>query len=188
MNRRSWILPLAVTACLAAPPARAAGFATGTCELRTNSFFTHGSASFDGQHVLSITQADLELGVGVFASRYLEPEAAFAIVHQSVDIEGLGSDSNTASAFSGGLRVNFPASGEVLPFVGAGVGVQSNGSGSETSIIAPYATGGMRILVRGSAAVEFAAKYEHVTNYLGGKDLDGSVFGATIGLSLFIGR
>jgi len=179
---------LSVALCLVAAPARAAEFGAGVCEFRTNSFFTHGSGSFDGEHVFSLTQANIEVGLGFFANRHLEPEVALGIVHQAVDIEGLGSTSATATAFSGGLRVNFPAEGRIMPFVAAGAGVQTNGSGSETSVIAPYAGGGVRLMLHDVAAVDFAAQYEHVTNYLGAKDVSGNLFGVSAGLSVFLGR
>ena len=115
------------------------------------------------------------------------------MAHQSVDFGGFGgSSSATAFGMTGGVTLNFPAQGDLVPFIGAGAGfVAYSGdaySGATTTAIAPFVRGGIRVMVGSSASVNFGVAYDHQTNALGVKDLDGNEFGLDVGISLYPNR
>ncbi len=172
--------------------ARSAALGTGTVELQLNGAFDHTSLSFDGTHVANITQIGLSPGVGYCVTRMLELEFALTVTHTSVEFEGESSESASGFGATGGLAINVPTQGNVVPFVAAGIGALTySGDGFEnakTSFIAPYIRGGIRVLVNDTGSVNFGLGYQHQTNYGGTEKLDNNAITASLGVSVLLNR
>lgn len=87
MKRRHAVLALLSLSTFIASsiPARAAEFAPGTIELSIAGTFDHQSLSESGGASATLTTANVNAGVGGFATSLLEVNWTFTLVHQSVD-------------------------------------------------------------------------------------------------------
>jgi hypothetical protein len=182
------MLPIAMTLalpCAAAPrasapvEARADQLSTGSIELTPTVTFSHSSLKREGYaNVDSFTQFDFDPTVGFCFTNHLEAIGGLLIRHESINGDG-----QTVLGASAGLTYNFEPQGKVIPFLGAGFGTFFNDgfSFTNTSVLAPALTGGIRMLVGNKASVNMSLGYEHETD---GQVSTNRVRGG-VGVSLF---
>ena len=180
------LFPLAL---LSAASAGAAPLGQGAVELQVGSSFSHNSYSYQGETVLRQTTLALGLSGGDFLTDRLEIGGGVAAVHSFLDEVGVGSASQTSFGLSGNVTFNFPAGGNLVPFVGLAVGpIFYSGDGlssTEATLILPSVQVGVRQMVGNSASVNFGLSFAHQLNALGVKDLNGNQLALTIGMSIY---
>jgi hypothetical protein len=176
-------------------PASAAGLEKGTIEIAPAAAFTHDSYSFEGEKLGSTTMLALSGNIGYCFTDRVEGEAGLVASHVSVSASGVDSGesaSSTGVGLNGGLKINFPGSGDVVPFAAAGLGFLSySGDGfsdAEIEVLAPIVQAGVRLLVGPTGSINLFAQYSHRINAGGEKDVSGNQFALGVGLSVFPGR
>jgi hypothetical protein len=192
MPRSRFALVLVVLAMLlAATASHAATLAKGTFELEPSGQFSHQSFSFNGNGAGTQTNLTLQALLGYSTTDMLELVASPVVTHSSSDDPTFGTLSATAFGLLAGVRFNFSVEGNVVPFVGAALGVEKFSGdlgGDETAFIAPSIEAGLRLMLGNKAAAVFAADYQHQTSAVGVKDLSANDFALSVGVSLFPGR
>ena len=169
---------------IAASSARAATLAKGTFELEPSAEFI--TQSLSGMGSGSQTTLTMLATLGYCTSDRLEVVVSPTVSHQSTP----GFNATAIGALAG-VRFNFSAQGNIVPFVGAALGVQKFSGdigGSDASFVAPRVEGGIRLMMGSTAAVGFGAAYQHETSAFGVKDVSANDFQLTVGVSLFPGR
>ncbi len=183
------ILVAGVAVVLCGSSAHAGPMSKGTVELSPSLSFSHNSLRSNGTDDGSLTTLLANTQVGYCLSNLVEIIGGPLLTHQSVDPPSGGSVSATSFGLSGGVRLNFASSGNIVPFVGAAVGFASNSGdgafGTETTTIAPILQGGIRVLVGPSGSVNLGVGYQHESNAFGVKDESSNTFAFEVGVSLF---
>ena len=153
--------------------------AAGSIELAPNVAFHHSSTKREGYgNVDTFTQLDFTPTVGFCLTDRFEATSGVTLRHVREN-----DNHQTGVGFSAGLLYNFPSQGTMIPFAGLGFGALFNDgfTFNETALIAPSLTGGLRLLVGGSASVNLSLGYQHETdNHVSTNQLLGGV-----GVSLF---
>jgi hypothetical protein len=104
---------------------------------------------------------------------------------------GFGDDnSDTHIGLTGDAFYHFNTDGNIVPFVGAGLGILTNGgdrndANDNTSIIVPELLAGLRFPFKQIVSVNATAGYRHTTSYLGFDDTGGNEFFLGAGFSFF---
>src|SRR5262245_43656100 len=152
----------------------AATLARGTFELSPSFSFTQTYLSFDGNAIGTITNLRIDGEVGYCVSNLVEIGGTAIVGHSSFDPEAASASSLTSEGLALGLGINFATAGNVVPFVRGAVGLLAYSGdiaiGKETSVLAPILDAGIRLMVGGSASVNFGVDYRHTTNDGGLKD------------------
>ena len=183
------LVALAAVSDLVAPDAQAARLSKGTIELAPSLAFSHSSYSFSGSSSGSVSNLQSSIVLGYCTTHRVEIEGGLLISHQSVDTPGGPSASSSGIGFIGGVALNFTTTGRMVPFVRGALGIVGNSGdlapGSETTVIAPILSAGLRLLVGNAASVNFAVDYQHESSALGVQDLSANTLGLNVGVSIF---
>jgi hypothetical protein len=179
---------VAIVACVLVVPFSARAMMAEPKSIEVNGFFTlsHTSVSSHGESVGSTT-FDLEPALGYFFTSNWEVLGKLIIDHDS----GFGDNSGeTHFGLTGDAFYHFNSSGSVVPFVGAGLGVLSNGGDANnghdnSSIIVPELLAGVRFPFKEVVSVNATAGYRHTTSYRGFSDTSGNEFFLGAGFSFF---
>lgn len=181
---RRWTSALPVAIALAfAPPEAVAQIAAGSIELEPRVSFSHESFKQEGYGVTdSFTNFDFAPSVGFCFTDHVEASVGLLARHQSVNGDG-----DTAIGVQTGVTYNFNRQGGVIPFAGLGFGAlfYDGFSFSETAVLAPMISGGVRVLVGGSGSVNASLGYQHESNANGHFNLNANRMQAAVGVSLF---
>jgi len=181
----------------AANPSQSADLGKGAIELNPSLAYSHNSYSRvenggGGQRVtVTTTMLDISGLIGYFVSDKVELSGGPLVTYESIDFEGLlgGRQSATAAGLIGGVALNFPSSGNVVPFLRGSVGFLAHSGDlyvdNATTVIAPLLEGGLRVMVGKSAAVNFVLGYQHRTNAFGVQDQSENSVTLGVGLSVF---
>jgi hypothetical protein len=160
----------------------------GSVEIMTRVAFTQNSLSLDGNDIGNETHAELLGGAGYFFSKRIELVGNFAYQRDEIN-PAVGEEFRSSLfAFSGGVYLNFPSESNVVPFLGAEVGVgtfSGDAFGDKTATIFPILTGGLRFLIGDSASINLSGVYSHVANAAGFEDVSNNAFGLGVGISVF---
>lgn len=110
----------------------------------------------------------------------------------SLDLEYVAEDSGTDAnsvGVTGDFILNFPTSGNAVPFGQLSVGVTHWGGDlyddSELTQILPFLGAGVRVFVGDHASMNALVGYRHQVNVFGVKDVDSNDFVLSLGLSVF---
>jgi hypothetical protein len=171
---------------LAASGARAASIQPKSLELDTRFSFQHTSVSVDLGDTdadYGVTVFDLNGNLGYFINSNFEVLGGLLINSTSVDDEGLSQFGLLASA-----RYHFSTTGNVLPFVGLGLGfIGHGGDGPDgTEFILPELTGGVRFPFKDIVSMNALAGYRHRSTAFGMDDAGGNEFFLGFGLSVLL--
>lgn len=163
MNVRRTALALATLLTAAAPAAALANpFTRGAIELTPTVSFSHSSLTREGYgNVDTFTELDVTPAVGYCLNDRFEVTGGFKVRHSSTN--GMG---DTALGTTAGMIYNFTPRGTIIPFAGLGFGVLfSDGfTFDDTAVLAPVLTGGIRLPVGESAAVNLSMGYQRESN------------------------
>lgn len=177
-----------------AAPSRSSELGKGAIELNPSLAYSHNSHSGYAGVDITTTTLDVSGFVGYFVSDRLELGGALLVSRESLVIgeDGGGSgsaQSATAAGLVGGVALNFPASGRLVPFVRGSVGFLSNSGDlyidNSTTVIAPLLEGGLRVMVGGSASVNVVVGYAHRSNAYGVQDQTIRSVTLGVGVSVF---
>jgi len=173
------VMPLSAHAMLAEPRS-----------LEVNGFFTfsHTSVSFDGGSEGS-TLIDIEPALGYFFTPSWEVLGKLVLINDS----GFGDDSSESHiGLTADVFYHFATEGSMVPFVGAGLGILTNGGDvndgpneGDTSLIAPELFAGVRFPFKEIVSINLTAGYRHTTSYLGFDDVSANEFFLMGGFSFF---
>jgi hypothetical protein len=187
MMTRLIALRIALAAIVLAPavpdPAAANQIAAGSIEFAPTVSFSHWNIKREGYgNVDTFTRLDLAPTVGLCFTPHYEVTGGLLARHQSTN-----GNSDTALGASAGLNYNFSSGGSVIPFVGLGFGTlfYDGFSFSDTSVLAPMVTGGIRVLVGPSAAVNLSLGYQHESNAQGEFNASSNRLVGSVGVSVF---
>jgi hypothetical protein len=177
------IVLLLLTAPIAAFAASADQLSSGSIEFSPTVAFSHQNFKRQGYgNVETSTRLDITPTVGFCVSRHYEVTGAFLTRHQSSN-----GNSDTALGASAGLTYNFNSAGQLIPFASVGFGALFYGGFAldETAVLAPMVTGGLRVLVGSTAAINMSLGYQHESNADGEFNASANRVIAGVGVSLF---
>lgn len=156
--------------------------------IELNGFFTfdHNSVSVDNGGDGSATTFDFEPALGYFFNSQWEVLGKLVFDHESFG-EGTGT---TSFGLTGDALYHFKTSGSVVPFVGGGLGILTNGGDGNdntdnTTIIAPELFAGVRLPFKEIVSVNFTGGYRHTSSPYGIDDASGNEFFLGAGFSFF---
>lgn len=155
--------------------------------LEVNGFFTfdHNSVSVDDNSE-SATTFDFEPALGYFFNSHWEVLGKLIFDHSS-----FGDNTGTTNfGLTGDALYHFNSDGSIVPFVGAGLGVLTNGGDSNdqtdnTTIIVPELFAGIRLPFKQIVSVNFTGGYRHTSSPYGIDDASGNEFFLGAGFSFF---
>lgn len=193
----SLLLALSVTAIEAGPasagstaPTRGASYdgsrslvSSGAVEFSPTVTFQHQNFKREGYgNVDHFTQLDVNPVVGFCVSNHYEVTAGLLARHTSTN----GTD-DTALGATAGLTYNFSRHGSVIPFASLGFGAlfYDGFTMSNTAVLAPMLSGGVRVPVGSMAAVNMSLGYQHESNADGEFNASANRILASVGVSLF---
>lgn len=157
--------------------------AAGSIEFAPTVSFSHWNMKREGYgNVDNFTRLDFAPTLGLCVTSHYEVTGGLLARHQSTN-----GTSDTALGASAGLQYNFAAGGNVIPFAGLGFGTLFYGGFSlhDTSVLAPMITGGIRVLVGPSAAVNLSLGYQHESNAQGEFNASSNRIVGAVGVSVF---
>jgi hypothetical protein len=155
----------------------------GAVEFSPTVTFTHQNFKREGYgNVDHLTQLDMKPTVGFCVSDHYEIDAGLLARHTSTN----GSD-DTALGASAGLTYNFSRHSSVIPFASLGFGAlfYDGFTMSNTAVLAPMLTGGVRVPVGSMASVNMSVGYQHESNADGEFNASANRILASVGVSLF---
>ncbi|HEY7727401.1 MAG TPA: hypothetical protein VID50_03030 [Candidatus Eisenbacteria bacterium] len=164
-------------------PAAANQIPAGSIEFAPTVSFSHWNIKREGYgNVDNFTRLDVAPTVGVCFTSHYEVTGGLLARHQSTN-----GNSDTALGASAGINYNFSTAGNVIPFVGLGFGTlfYDGISLHDTSVLAPMLTGGIRVLVGPSAAVNLSLGYQHESNAQGEFNASSNRLVGSVGVSVF---
>jgi len=165
----------------------ATDLARGTIELEPNAQFLSQSFSFSGESgSTTVTTLSMLATLGWFMNDQFELVGSPVVTYQSFE-----SVNGTSFGLLAGARFNFKSQGNIIPFVGAAVGLEKFSGdlyGTDVAFTAPRVEAGMRFMMGGVASVNFAGIYQHETTAQGIKDLSSNDFALSVGVSVFPGH
>jgi len=194
MRIRMTIATLAAVAALFAfgsSALEAAAPGKGSVEIAPSAAYAYNKLSFRGNDDGAVTGAFVDVLVGYYVTDMIQVGGSVLVEHSSIDPPPGAGATSTRSSFGldAGVQVNFPASGNVVPFVRAAAGFASNSGsgafGTESTILAPIVAGGIRWMVGDAGSVNMGVAFRHEINAFGVKDEDANVFRVFVGVSLF---
>jgi hypothetical protein len=159
-----------------------------TLELDARFNFQHSSVSIDaptGDEDFGDTIFDLDTGVGYFINSRVEILGALVVHHESIDNFDITSFGLKASGY-----YHFNASGNMIPYVGLGLGMITHGGDSvvldQTEAIFPELSIGLRIPFEDIVSMNVAAGYRHRFSAFGIEDASANDFFMGFGISFFL--
>ncbi|HYJ32646.1 MAG TPA: hypothetical protein VE326_05450 [Candidatus Binatia bacterium] len=155
----------------------------GAVEFSPSVTFTHQNFKREGYgNVDHFTQLDVKPTVGFCLSDHYEVNAGFLARHTSTN----GTD-DTALGATAGLTYNFSRHGSVIPFASLGFGAlfYDGFTMSNTAVLAPMLSGGVRVPVGAMASVNMSMGYQHESNADGEFNASANRILASVGVSLF---
>jgi hypothetical protein len=172
-----------------AAPSESSDLGRGAIELNPSLTYSHNSFSGFAGTDLTTTTVDVSGLIGYFVSDMVELGGGVLVSYESLDYGGPGSAvSATAAGLIGGVALNFPTSGNLVPFVRGSAGFVSNSGDlyvdNATTVIAPLLEGGLRVMVGESASVNFVVGYQHRSNAFGVQNQ--SVDSVTLGVGVSV--
>jgi len=183
-------LVLAVSSVVLLVPigANAVSIQPRTVELDARFNFQHTGVSVDlpaGDDNYGVTIFDLDAGVGYFVNSRVELLGALVVFHSSIDNLDITNFGLKASGY-----YHFNASGNMIPYVGLGLGLLTHGGDSDftdqTEAIFPELSVGLRIPFEDIVSMNVAAGYRHRFSAFGIEDASGNDFFMGFGISFFL--
>jgi hypothetical protein len=172
--------------------ALAASMPSGTTDIATSSYYNHSTYSGGGHHSQSLTDLQLSVGVGECISDLVELRGNLLYRTNSLATEGSSGLRDSSFGASGTVIFNFKADGPYVPYLQAGLGVLGHAGNDyrneATSVLLPILAGGTRVLIGNSAALDFGALYQHITNDGGVPNLSANQVFISLGISLLLHR
>jgi hypothetical protein len=187
MKKLTRVFLVGTTLTMVAPLAvQAASIRPKTLEADTRFTFQHTSVNVDlgaTDDDYGVTVFDLSVGMGYFIDSRIEIAGDLLIDHTSVDDVSL-----TQFGLMGSGYYHFATSGNVIPFVGLGLGfVNYGGDGpDDTEFIIPEIVGGVRFPFEDVVSMNAVAGYRHRSTAFGIDDAGGHEFFLGFGFSVFL--
>ncbi|HMI30726.1 MAG TPA: hypothetical protein VK527_03235 [Candidatus Limnocylindrales bacterium] len=180
----SALVLLAAWAVLAMPaPARCNQLATGSIEFSPAVSFTHSNMKREGYgNVDTFTRLEITPTIGYCLSNHYEVTGGVMTRHESTN----GTSETNLGALAG-LTYNFSPRSTLIPYASLGFGAlfYDGFSLTNTAVLAPMLTGGVRVLVGSSASVNATLGYQHESNAQGEFGASANRLVAGVGVSLF---
>ncbi len=184
------LLVTVVLALFLVAPCMAGGLDTDVVELSLTGSHTGTSLSYDGTSLGSASVTQVSASLGYSATPVFQLVLGLGVSRGSESPKGYEDESWHAVTVMVGTTMNVPTSTNVVPFLGFGVGMITYGGeryGTTTGYVLPSISGGIRAFVSSSGSVNFSLGYTRVTNLGGWEDLTSTSFGASAGVSVYLG-
>ncbi len=156
---------------------------SGTVEFSPSVSYSHWNVKREGYgNVDTFTKLEITPTIGYCVSNHYEVTGGFMTRHESSN--GM---SSTALGTTAGLTYNFNPQGGFIPFASAGFGAlfYDGFHLSNTAVLAPMISAGVRVLVGSSASVNASLGFQHEANAQGESGLSSNRLVAGVGVSLF---
>jgi hypothetical protein len=179
----AFALPIVAVAFAPTGRALADQIATGSIEFAPAVSFSHSNFKREGYgNVETTTELNVSPTIGYCLSDHYEVTGGLLVRHTAAN-----GTSDTALGATAGLTYNFSRQGGVIPFASLGFGTlfYDGFSLDQTAVLAPMLTGGIRMLVGSSAAVNMNLGYQHESNANGEFNASANRMIAGVGVSLF---
>ncbi len=184
------LLVTVVLALFLVAPCMAGRLDTGMVELSLSGSHTGASYSYDGTSLGSASSSELSTSVGYSVTPVVQILGGLGVSRGSESPKGYEDESWHAVTLIAGMTLNVPTPSDAVPFVDIRLGMISyggDGFGGSTGYVLPSISGGVRAFISGSASVNFGVGYTRVTNLGGWEDLVSTSFGASAGVSIYLG-
>jgi hypothetical protein len=178
---------VAFLAFLAPPPSAAMEQTVSGAQEWSGAFaFSYSGYSTESSSA-SMTMVAIGPGYGFFVADNVELKLDLAVALLSY---GNGSsESQTTLGVDAQALVHFPSEGNVVPFVGGGLGFGTASDSSsrqyDPTLTIPVLTGGVKIFLTDSGCLTVAASYSHQINALYSEDVSGNIFAVSASYSIF---
>jgi len=190
VTRLATFFALSALGFAAAGPTRlhAATLSPGTVELNPSFAFSSSRYFENGTLQFTTSTTNLNAFIGYCVSERLEPGGALIISRLSTDPGGGAGFSVTSAGLTGGVTLNFPSSGKLVPYLRASAGFLDNSGdfgGTDPTWLLPMLEGGIRAMVGSTASVNFLVGFQHQIHSGGEPDETANLITLGVGLSVF---